>query len=209
MKLFRNPVVAGGLALVAVFMVVQAVNPNLFKKRPARQPATAQTPAPAPATAGLSTNLESSASAAATSTTPSTGSGGAPIVGPEANIDLSKVGWPTNAAPRRDPFQVINAPSTNRLYPPAWQVLELTAIWRQTGGKLAVINRKVLGEGDSLVTDLKGTPAAGAIALRFTIELIEDDLVWVSGPSGREPLEFKPLPPAQTKPSPGRGTAMR
>ena len=201
MKLFRNPVVAGGLALVAVFMVVQAVNPNLFKKRPARQPATAQAPAQAPATAGPSTNLESSTSAPATSTTP--------IVGPVANIDLSKVGWPTNAAPRRDPFQVINAASTNRLYPPAWQVLELTAIWRQTGGKLAVINRKVLGEGDSLVTDLKGTPAAGAIALRFTIELIEDDLVWVSGPSGREPLEFKPLPPAQTKPSPGRGTAMR
>src|SRR5262245_12197544 len=118
MKLFQNPVVVGGLALAAVFMVVRAVHPNLFKKRPARPPATAQAPAPAPLTARLSTNLESSTPAATATTTP--------IVGPETKIDLSKAGWTSNASPRRDPFQVVNSASTNRLFPPAGQVLNLT-----------------------------------------------------------------------------------
>ena len=51
---------------------------------------------------------------------------------------------------------------------------------------LAVLNNQVLGVGDDI--------------LRFTVQSIEDDRVWVTGPNGREEVEFglPSAPPEQT-----------
>jgi hypothetical protein len=57
------------------------------------------------------------------------------------------------------------------------ELLTLSAIWRQTGSTLAVINKRVFNQGDTI--------------LRFTIQSIEVDRVWVDGPNGREAVDFK------------------
>jgi hypothetical protein len=80
----------------------------------------------------------------------------------------------------RDPFQVRHlrgGPLGTNAYPPAMELLTLSAIWRQTGGTLAVINKRVFSEGDTI--------------LKFTIQHIEGDRVWVDGPNGREALDFQ------------------
>lgn len=62
----------------------------------------------------------------------------------------------------------------------AVNVLALKGIWRQTGSNLAVINGTVVAQGERI--------------LDFTVEKIEPDRVWVTGPNGREELSFKVHP---------------
>ena len=193
MKLFRNPYVVGVLAVGAALLVLRnAIGPMWQRLRPARQPVKTEEPA----AAQPAEKLEGTATAPAQATK-------APAVKPEAKIDLGEVGWKVNASPRRDPFQAFaSGGATNRAYPTASEVLNLTAIWRQTGDSLAVINRKVVGEGDKVVATLNGKTAAGEeTALTFTVESIETDVVWLQGPSGREVLEFKSLPAAPNRSS--------
>ncbi len=67
-------------------------------------------------------------------------------------------------------------PSANALGPFAKDALKLQGVWRQTASTLAVINNKVLAEGDTIQ--------------QFRVETIQQDVVWVVGPNGREKLEF-------------------
>jgi len=80
--------------------------------------------------------------------------------------------WVT--VPRRDPFQHFIAQDG---YPGAGAYLTLSAVWRQTGSRLAVINQKVLAEGDTIKD--------------YRLERIEGERVWVHGPVGLEPLDLE------------------
>ena len=76
--------------------------------------------------------------------------------------------------PKRDPFQHFIAQDG---YPGAGAYLTLSAVWRQTGSRLAVINQKVLAEGDTIKD--------------YRLERIEGERVWVHGPVGLEPLDLE------------------
>lgn len=172
MKILRNPYVVGVLALVAVVMVSwRAIVPLWKRFMPTRQPQQIFVPAPAP----------SPTPAAITESKPVVKPpADAPKVVPDASIDSQQVQM--NLArwiesPRRDPFQLTaRAYGTNQ---PARELLTLKATWLQTDGSLAVINSKIVGEGDTI--------------LGFRIESIAGDFVWVQGPAGREQLEFAPV----------------
>lgn len=189
MKLLRNPVVVGILALVAVVVVLyQVFGDRLFRVRrlftstpatattasapakPVAQPArTAAAPNPAPnlppMRAATYTNLEAA-------------------LWPSQGVDAGLVeqrfkSWVS--APLRDPFLLlvpgVREPSllneeTNSPVP-TWK---LKAIWNQTGSRLAVINRGVYREGD----EIQG----------YRILKIEGDEVWFQGPTRRERLGF-------------------
>ena len=77
-------------------------------------------------------------------------------------------------APGRDPFQHF---SKQPDYEGVSAFLRLSAVWRQTRSRLAVINQKVVAEGD-VIED-------------YRIERIEGERVWVQGPIGLEPLELE------------------
>lgn len=189
MKVLRNPVAVGLLALVAIGLVANsAIKPLLRSKvRKTFKPATvvqtvsapARPVAPPPARDASPTSKSAVLLEKAAET--------------PGGIDLDLVRsraahW--LAHPRHDPFEIRHIPdtSTNRSYPPAMELLTLTAIWRQTDSSLAVLNNRSYMAGDSV--------------LRFTIKSIENDRVWVQGPNGRESVEFKGdlriVPPAQT-----------
>jgi hypothetical protein len=87
------------------------------------------------------------------------------------------------ASPLRDPFKMRGGVSDK----PARDQLTLTGILRQTDSELAVINNLIL--------------SAGEMILGFRVETVEADRVWVSGPNGREALEFKHFVQAPAKPA--------
>ncbi|MCL5099430.1 MAG: general secretion pathway protein GspB, partial [Candidatus Omnitrophica bacterium] len=98
---------------------------------------------------------------------------------PGQSIDYSQVGW--IRFQHRDPFGAAGdgqggkaAGNSSRTNQP---LLMLQALWQQTSRRLAVINGKVVGEGDSV---------AG-----FKVEKIEDDWVWLRGTAGLVRLDFK------------------
>lgn len=89
------------------------------------------------------------------------------------------------AAPKRDPFQGRIRPRDERgAYPAAAELLTLSAIWRQSGANLVVINGQILSEGSGI--------------LDFKVASIESDQVWLQGPNGREVLGFKAMTPSGT-----------
>ena len=96
-------------------------------------------------------------------------------------------------SPSRDPFAIYEPPAATPKGPRAADVLSLRAIWRQTGGQLAVINGSVLAEGDRV---------AG-----FLVEAIEQNRVRVRGSNGVEQIEFLAGRPrvAPTNAPAGRG----
>lgn len=174
MKLFQNPIVVAVLACLALGLVVKnviwpIVKPTGRSKSVAKAapPAAATQPAAgAPKTRAIKTTAKSDEQ---------------PLPVPTADIARAEVAsasarWTTS--PRRDPFQLANDRSGRT----ARDLLTLSAIWRQTASTLAVINNRVLAEGESI--------------LEFRVETIDDDRVWVQGPAGREWIEFKvPGPP--------------
>lgn len=96
-------------------------------------------------------------------------------------------------APARDPFAVYQPPQARETGPRAADVLSLRAIWRQTGGQLAVINGRVVGEGERI---------SG-----FQIVAIEQSRVRVRGSNGVEQIEFvagRPRPATNTLAGPPR-----
>jgi hypothetical protein len=106
--------------------------------------------------------------------------------------------------PRRDPFLLEGPASDNTgsQSPSPVALMQLKAIWRQTGGRVAAINNQVYQEGDAIrdIRDAQGKKIEG-----YKIDKIEGDQVWVDGPRGPERLGFaKPktshAPPAGPNP---------
>lgn len=182
MKFLRNPWVTGALALVAVAVVFYQVLGSQRSRRPApvspAAPATARPPnaiAPAPGNAqSRATPAPALASLLAT---------GSPAEAPGSGMDRSYLenrfaAWVN--APQRDPFLLVTVGPAQKIVVPtnspvaSWK---LTGIWNQDGGRLAVINNKVHGEGD----EIQG----------YRIERIEGDEVWFNGTNGLERLGLR------------------
>lgn len=166
MKALRNPLVVTGLAVLAFGVAGWNVVGPMVKRYRATH---AQ---PAAATPGRATTHAAPVTADRVQPTAAV---------PRIPIDVAQVRprvleW--LEAPRRDPFQLYSASARATDGPRAADVLALKAIWRQTGGSLAVINGQVLGEGD----EISG----------FKLERIEGDMVWVRGTNGSERIEFTP-----------------
>jgi hypothetical protein len=111
------------------------------------------------------------------------------IAGPDASVELDKLGW--TPVPTRDPFRAAPAaPVTPTVsdheVDPVAEALDLKAVWLQETGGWAVINGKILGEGDAI--------------LDFRVEKILEDGVVVQGPGGRRQVKFKP-PSARPRPA--------
>lgn len=80
-------------------------------------------------------------------------------------------------APARDPFGRYPAEEAKIAVPEKPPIpLVLSAIWRQSGRQMAVINGQVVSEGDE--------------AFDFKIERVENNVVLVRGVNGLERLEF-------------------
>jgi hypothetical protein len=87
--------------------------------------------------------------------------------------DLRARGGSWVVAPVRDPFKLRGSVNDKS----AREQITLTGILRQTDSDLAVLNNQIMAVGETI--------------LGFRIETVEADRVWVSGPNGREALEFK------------------
>jgi len=190
MKVFQNPYVVGGLALVAVGLVCRNALLPLWGRvihRAAPVQADAQAPVATPAVS--TSTVQSNPPAAETPMAKR------PRVLPETNIDLTQTGWKLSSSPHRDPFQINPATITNlaRLFPAASELLRLTAIWRQTGSSLAVINGKIVGGGDNVVVVNHSKTGEAGASYKYKIDQIDGDSVWLQGPAGREQLEFKSI----------------
>jgi hypothetical protein len=174
MKLLRNSFLVGLLVVVAVVLI--GVNivwpmvkplirrgggiPQIVSKAmmPASRPAG---PSPKPVVVEVAPKLE-----------------GAAV---RSNLER----WVTQ--PKRDPFQGRIRPRDQQgAYPAAVELLSLNAVWRQSGGSLAVINGRICSVGGEI--------------LDFKVTDIEADHVWVQGPNGREVLGFRSEIPATTNP---------
>jgi hypothetical protein len=194
MKLLRHPIVVGILAMIAVALVFKnAIWPMMRRSsspQPARKPATAVTPPlTTPFTSALKATDQARSISKPVSNTTAVADAGLAAISTTSpaprTMNAEAALLRTNSArwaesPLHDPFQVRHlrggAFGTNA-YPPAMELLTLSAIWRQTGSTLAVINKRVFNQGDTI--------------LRFTIQSIEVDRVWVDGPNGREAVDFK------------------
>jgi hypothetical protein len=168
-KLLRNPIAVAILAVLAVAVMGYQFWP-MIRPRFARKAPTPSSPAPVVAPTAPARPVKPTADVPAPPPAPSNT---VEIVILEAN----SVRW--IETPRNDPFKVrfyVSAQGTNSR--PAMEVLTLNAIWQQNeGAPLAVINNRLLGEGD--------------VILEFKISAIEPDRVWVDGPNGRERIRFK------------------
>jgi len=186
MKIFQNPYVVGGLAILAVALIFRNAIAPLWRRMAPRGGAVQIViqHAVQPAVSNVPTNVP-----VAETPVPK-----APRLEPERNIDLTQVGWKWHSSPHRDPFQITPATITNlaRLYPPASDLLSLTAVWRQTGSSLALINGRILGQGDSIMAKYQGKAGGETNATyKYKVETIDGDGVWVDGPAGREQVEFR------------------
>jgi hypothetical protein len=180
MNLLRNKYVVIGLALAALAMLVNSFKPMWQRGRSSssKAPAKAQMPVAAPAPIQLASNTP-----AAPAAMPQ-----AEAAQPERSIDLTKVGWNINGAPRRDPFQFINPASTNLqpLYPTATELLTLNAVWWQSGNILAEVNNRIVRDGTTISASKSGMTA------EFKIQNIGLERLWVQGPNGEEQVMFDP-----------------
>jgi hypothetical protein len=165
MKLLQNRLVVGLLAAVALAMLVNALWPVLNRSS-SRRSRPKVTSAPVhPAVPALPFNPPQNSAplqwlAALAEKLVATATNQR-AVAQQQSLDVSALQnasarWV--ASPRRDPFQMRRG-FGGESYPPAMELLKLTAVWRQTGGALATINGRVLTEGDPV--------------LKFKIEKIE------------------------------------
>jgi hypothetical protein len=138
-------------------------------------------PAPAPGPAPAAAAVAGSTNAPAASHLP-------PV--DRTSLESRWLGWVR--APLRDPFLLIPPPPPKEAVPvtPA-SSLQLSALWLQSGSRLAVINQAVCGEGDTI----QG----------FKILRIDPDKVLVQGPDKTETINFTSYIPGAVN-SKGRGT---
>jgi hypothetical protein len=170
MNLLRNPIVVGGLVVIALgiigYQFFQPRWPGTRSAPPSIAPALQATAQPVVATAPRpATNA---------STNP-------PLLerGVNGGIDKDYVRSHLNEwidTPGRDVFVVLSTNSAAGQQQSPVASWHLKAIWRQTGGRLAAINRGIYKEGDLL----EG----------YTLERIEADQVWFQGPNTKERLVF-------------------
>lgn len=175
MKNLRNPLVLAVLGLVALLL---AGGVYWFLLRTPKKPRKTISAATGPLTTHAATNALA-----------------AGRLWPDLPIDIDTVTsnlplW--QAEPQRDPFQFTEVlvldtaqPTNSPLY-----LMKLQAIWRQTDGRAAVINGRVVMEGDTFEGML--------------VERIEADRVWFKGPERTEALVFgqvrlPPPPPADPR----------
>lgn len=168
MKLFQNPWVAGGLAVVAVGVVFYLV----FLPRLKTSRGTPVQPGAALAAAGASAG-----SASVLAPPPKT------VPPPVAEIDLNYAQTHFQEwidTPARDPFllnfAIAPPPKAPQEVSPV-ALMKLKAIWRQTGGGLAAIDHGLYREGEEIVPGYK-------------LDRIERDQVWIQGPEKQERLDF-------------------
>lgn len=168
MKLLRHPMVAVALAVIAIAFMAY----TLFQPRSRRYYQQNPTPA-APAVPEIADTAPAPAKGALH---PLASTANVPSKPMEVAAILELLPrW--IEAPGRDPFQP-RAPGTFKATGPrAADLLTLTAVWRQTGGRLAVINNSIVTEGDQV---------AG-----FRVDRIEADRIWVKGTNGTEHIDFK------------------
>jgi hypothetical protein len=178
MKFLRSPIVSGILAVLAVLVVVyQFAGSNIHFPRlggTAGQVVKAIAPAlmpppPAPAPAAVAAQAEAA---------------------PDPTIDRAYLEarfarWV--AAPQRDPFLLFSADPKDKLkdddeFKSPLDHWHLNGIWDQTGGKLAVINKRVHRIGD----EIEG----------YKILKIEGEEVWFQGPKRKERLVLEKKGPS-------------
>ncbi|MCC6233096.1 MAG: hypothetical protein IT580_10665 [Verrucomicrobiales bacterium] len=178
MKILRSPLVVGLMALLAVgVMVGNLFWPAIQRWRVNRAAAAAAAlvaqnaplggppAAPAGSASGAGTNSASTGHVRADSTSMD-----------RATIREQALRWLQAAT--RDPFLAIHVPGRVKPKgPPASDNLQVSAILRQTGSQLAVINQLIVGEGDKI---------AG-----YALERIEGDGVWVRGTNGLERVQIR------------------
>ncbi len=193
MKLLNNPIVVGALAVVAVGYTVWTITGSRNPRRtPSTPPPAAVNPAPTPTPTPTPTPAPTTPPTQ-TATTPASPRLQNPIK--LAVIQTEARRW--LESPRRDPFQILASRTDAPQGPSAAQLLSLRAIWRQTGSQLAILNEKILREGDQV--------------LGFAVETIEADGVWVRSTNGRERVSFRtpslpqPPPPNPTDDATARG----
>jgi len=166
MKLLRNPLLTGAVAVVAILMFgYNVVLPQWRRAHPGHI-------APAPAPGGPARVAVPGADV------PSAG-----LVQDGVNVSYAEGHFATWAeVPKRDPFLLVPADprvaakggaGTNSPLPH----LKLKGIWDQTDACLAVINRGVYGTGD----EIEG----------YKIISIEHGEVWFQGAAGKERLGFE------------------
>ncbi len=182
MNKLRDPKVLIGLGVaILAFAVLAYVLYGPKTKKPKRS---------SPTTAALTAAAKGAKGAAAVAAN----SLSTNLLWPETPIDLDKVQaslpqWLD--APQRDPFQLTEPAvvAAAPVYSPVSQ-LKLNAVWRQTGGSAAVINGRLVAQGDTI----EG----------LVLERIEADRVWLKGPEKTESLAFGQAQ-APPPPPPSRG----
>ena len=170
-KALNDPKVVGILCVLAVIAVYfNVMGPSLGQPDPAGAP-----PSPSASAAGPAVAPPPQAAVPAGSPPPESGAGQKP-----AKADISEMGWPERMG--RDPFAPppgTPARMTRRQGMVAQLTsipLQLDAVAADVGGRLAVINQRIVEEGEQI---------AG-----YRVVRIHPDEVTVEGPRGRERLEF-------------------
>jgi hypothetical protein len=181
MKLLQNPAVVIILAGLALGLVLKnAILPMIKRGGGARSLSRSAVPPAKAATVAVQSEARPAQPAVSGKESLAEKPGESMPV-PSADINLPEVlsgstRW--TASPRRDPFQFERRGQDG---PSARDLLKLSGIWRQANSTLAVLNNRVIHEGENI--------------LGFTVQTVESDRVWVQGPNGRESLEFKyPVP---------------
>lgn len=200
MKALRSPLAVGILAAIALaYAAWTALGPTLrrtLRSSSAKSTTPAlTTPAPASLPNALPNALPSSPELSVANPSPTN----APL--PILQVSLIQQMFPAWLdAPSRDPFQSSIPRPPTPSGPRADQVLTLSAIWRQTGERLAMLNRTLMEEGDNI----QG----------YALERIEPNAVWVRSTNGLERVGFQgaldadPSPTPSSAPSPSTTTAM-
>jgi hypothetical protein len=182
MNLLSNKWVVGALAVIALAVVwFQVVQPHMPHSSPAPQSPQASSPVLPPASTAAQPSIAASTPHIA----------GTNLV-PEDGLNRTYIASNFSTwfeAPQHDPFQMqvsTNSASGTTNSPVAsWK---LKGIWRQTGSRLAAINKGIYAEGD----EIEG----------YKLEKIEDDQVVFQGPSAQETLSFAPLEGGTNQPPP-------
>ena len=179
-RLLRNPIVSGLLAVAAVLVLAYQFNGGaLARFRPAgiaqrviQQFVSVTTPAPPPQSPVATESPEPAA----------------PLPS-DANVDQAYLEarfakWVV--APMRDPFLLFasekDRSKEEEEFASPISKWKLNGIWDQTGGKLAVINKRVHKVGD----EIEG----------YKIIRIEGEEVWFQGPKRKERLALEKRGPA-------------
>lgn len=187
MKALRNPWVVGLMAVAAVgIMVGNLFWPAIQRWRAQRASAAATSASNAASTAPLG-SVESVVAASVPGEVAVESSG---HVRPDSTsmdrplIRKQLLRW--LQASTRDPFVAIRVTGREGPKgPPASDNLRVSAILRQTGSQLAIINQSLMAEGDKV---------AG-----YLLERIEGDGVWVRGTNGLEQVKM-PGPTLEPEP---------